>query len=390
MLSKASSSSVRTWKIGSTHLQRLRLYSTIRGDDKYGKPTAAAINDAMRKKKLSEKKKNALIKMSLKDVFSSITGSEDSEEDYDLKKFDPIPYYSSPQKFQKLPYYYRHHMGEQIREEMKQNWKLLTEDQKRFSYWLAYGSHGPRKGFPNVYDYYTNGKEEKLDDDGKVDGVSNEEASVMPNKANALETDRFASLIAQSEGNAEKEAAERQALIMRNSNQADSKRDLVLKRSARKVDPMEMINSRGKDVPPDLPFRYPSVLKTLHPKSDTIVTKQPVLDPRSFGKIRLQQYQEDRRMNPYNRFLIATLIVLTVLAFKQDRKVNLTGKVPDYGAASQEEELAEITRKRKEKEDNEEMSRALSKSLEIQKKKKEEANRRKSQQGRKWYYLWLM
>ncbi|VEU22856.1 DEKNAAC103944 [Brettanomyces naardenensis] len=230
----------------------------------YGRPTASAINKAIEEKRQAQKNRQILAKASIKDILSSLIGSDDADEDYDLKKFDPTPYYANPKAYEKLPYFYRHFMGEQIRDKTKKKWKLLTD------------------------------------------------------------------LIQQIDSAKD---SERQAFTMEQNP----------------------LDNRKIGVPPDLPFRYPSVLKSTNPDKEMVIERFPSLDSRSFGKKRLEQYQRDRNMNPYNRFLIATLVILTVLGFRKDRRVNLSGKVPVYGWDEEEKERKEEERRR----ENDELSLKL-------------------------------
>ncbi|KAF6006721.1 hypothetical protein HII12_004914 [Brettanomyces bruxellensis] len=365
----------------------IRLMSTEPNKGKYGVPTADQIRAAVEKKRDAQKRKKILLNMSIRDVLSSFTGEGDlEEEDFDLKKFDPAPYYANPAAFKKLPYYHRHFMGEQVKELQKRSWKLLSIDQKRFCYWLAYGSFGPREGFPNMYDYYSvsgkGGLNEIAPSDGLagLDNEKNKEISQnMPPKAQ--QADELTEIIQQVGENTGKPEQERQAFVLQHSGDKIKKRDTVLARNARKLDPADMMN-RKAGIPPDLPFRYPSVLKTARPTAETPIRRLPELDARSFGFKRLKQYQQDRRMNPYNRILIAVLTILTVLAFRHDRKVNLTGSVPVNGWEEEQRQIKEYEEQTAAKKENERLSKLLDESLEVSQSKE-------TGSGRKWYYLWL-
>ncbi|QPG75513.1 hypothetical protein FOA43_002868 [Brettanomyces nanus] len=264
-----------------------------------------------------------------------------------------------------------------IREKMKKSWKFLDADQKRFTYWLAYGSYGPREGFPNVYDYYTS-----IKGTGSPSGTSvfpPSGTSVFPPSgtpaspvSRILQDDSLGQLI--QEINPKKDS-QREAFILQNSTSK-------IVEETKKIDALEMSN-RKQDVPPDLPFRYPSVLRAINPSSYTIASRLPALDPRSFGIKRLQQYQFDRNTNPYNRFIVATLVVLTVLAFKKDRKVNLSGIVPEYGWKQEQEEIQQ-TQKRQQ---NEILSLKLKNAMEQQ--QQQQQQQQHLQEPRRWYYLWL-
>lgn len=368
----------------SRTFRMLRLLGTEQNKGTYGAPTAEQIRTAVEKKRDAQKKKKILLNMSIRDVLSSFTGEGDpEEEDFDLKKFDPAPYYASPTAFQKLPYFHRHFICEQVKELQKRSWKLLTADQKRFCYWLAYGSFGPRDGFPNVYDYYSRPKSgdgnlvdgsDRLKEEGKT--ISENRKTLI--KQNADELTEIIKQVGQKTGGSD---SEREAFVLQHSGDKTKKRDTVLARNAKKLDPGEMMN-RKAGIPPDLPFRYPSVLKTTQPTFQTLVDRLPGLDPRSFGFKRLKQYQEDRRMNPYNRILIAVLVVLTVLAFRQDRRVNLTGVVPVNGWEEEQRQIREFEEQAELKKENERLSRLLDESV-------DDSKGRKSSSGRRWYYLWL-
>ena len=132
-------------------------------------------------------------------------------------------------------------------------------------------------------------------------------------------------------------------------------------------------------VPLDLPFKYPSVLGA--PPFGTTVgikaKKLPPLDPRSFGVKRIQQYREDRRMNPVAKIALVICTFLTVLCFKQDRRVNVTGVIPEYPWDVIEKEERERLKKIQVEEELERQLKQSQLDLETRRTTK------------KWYYLWL-
>lgn len=86
-------------------------------------------------------------------------------------------------------------------------------------------------------------------------------------------------------------------------------------------------------------------------------------------------------MNPINRIVLVICVFLTVLCFKQDRRVNVTGTVPEYpwDVAEREEKEAQ-EKKRKEEEAQKELERIALEN---------EASAKNNKKGKKWYYLWL-
>lgn len=321
-------------------------------DRRNRKITPQELDKALREKKEKARQRDILAKAAIRDVWASITpgvGAGDDDE-LDLNSFDPKPYYSNPKAYEKLDFYYRHHMDETIHDQEKKNWKLMTWDQKRFAYWLAYGSFGPREGFPDVYDYYSKPENAKVEE-------AYVESSIDDSPIRQVQdNDRLSQLIQQVGRDTGKTEAERQASVMDLSSSKEAEGDNG--RSGKRVAPMKMVN-HIEEVPPDLPFRVPSVLKSTAPTADTMTKKQPTLDPRSFGTLRLQQYQRDRQMNPYGRFIVAVIVVLTLFNFKKDRKVNVTGVVPEYGWEDDDKHMEELAKREQRDEEADDLSERM-------------------------------
>lgn len=334
---------------------------------KYAKPSAKLLNSRLKQEQNVKNERNKLALASVKDIFSILNPNAGSDDDFDLTDFDCKVYFASPKAFEKLPFFKKQHVIDEMNEKLKKNWKGLDKDIKRFSLWWAYGSHGPREGFYELHDYYTpygveieNGNKDNKD---TIDDTSINEISKKSIKKTELD-----SII----NNISKDIS---------SESSESSRS-ALQMSSGEIDALQ-INKRP-DTPPDLPFKLPSILKTFNPTKDTIIKKLPSLDPRSFGLKRLQQYRQDRRMNPVNRIVLVALVFLTVLCFKQDRRVNVTGNVPEYPwDIADREEREENERKRIEQEEN----NRLEELKRIQEEKEKLEMERKL--NKKWYYLWL-
>lgn len=321
---------------------------------KYAKPSAKLLNSRIKQEQEIRSERNKLALASVKDIFQIFNPNAGSDEDFDLTDFDCKVYFANPKAFEKLPFFKQQHVIDEMNEKLKKNWKKLDKDIKRFSVWWAYGSHGPRDGFVELHDYYTPYGIESNE------GVGPEKSTnIKPHKV--TEFDKIIDEIA-DETAGESSVSSKSALHISNSA----------------LDSLQ-INKRP-DVPVDLPFKLPSILKTFRPTKDTVVHKLPTLDPRSFGLKRLQQYKQDRMMNPVNKIVLLFLAFLTVICFKQDRRVNVTGVVPEYPW-----EVAE----REEKEEQERLERE---KLEMEEAAKVEAAKQSLEQQRKskkWYYLWL-
>ncbi|ODV85516.1 hypothetical protein CANARDRAFT_182080, partial [[Candida] arabinofermentans NRRL YB-2248] len=230
------------------------------------KPSAKLLNEKLKNEQDLRKERNKLAKASLKDIWAIFSpGGGDDDSELDLSKFDTKPIYANPLLFGELPFHKQQHIIDEIQEKFKKKWVNTDKNMKRFVYWLSYGSHGPREGFPDLYDYYSS------------------------------------------------------------SSQSQSQKD----RSSNSTDIVSNKSSRDP-APIDLPFKVPSILKSIDPTPETKVTKLPTLDPRSFGTKRIEQYRKDRKMNPVNKAILFILVFLTILNFKKDRRVNLTGVVPEY------------------------------------------------------------
>lgn len=328
---------------------------------KYAKPSAKLINSKLKQEKNLKAERNKLALASVRDIFTIFNPNAGNDEDFDLTDFDCKIYYANPRSFEKLPFFKQSHVVEEMNESLKKNWKSLDKDVKRFSVWWAYGSHGPREGFVELHDYYTPYGIE-AEDNVRMEKERGEDEPESSHHQ-ATELDKIIDNIAVETTNKSSDSA-KSALQMSN-NALDSLQ----------------LNNRP-EIPPDLPFKLPSILKTFKPDKSTITKKLPMLDPRSFGLKRLQQYRQDRRMNPINRIVLVLTVFLTVLCFKQDRRVNVTGKVPEYPwEVVEREEREEEERKKKEAEELE----RLAKERELEALEAE----RKANRGRRWYYLWL-
>jgi hypothetical protein len=327
---------------------------------KYAKPSAKLLNSRLKQEQDIRTERNKLALASVKDIFSIFNPNAGSDEDFDLTDFDSKVYFANPKAFEKLPFFKQQYVIEEMNEKLKKNWKSLDKDIKRFSIWWAYGSHGPREGFVELHDYYT---PYGIEAEELTNNVNQNEKELKDNEKsnNNTELNEIINKISNETTN-ESSASSKSALQMSN-NAKDSLQ----------------INNRP-DVPPDLPFKLPSILKTFKPDKNTNIIKLPTLDSRSFGLKRLQQYKQDRRMNPVNRIVLVFLVFLTVLCFKQDRRVNVTGVVPEYPwVVAEREEKEEEERKK-----NEELKEANRLAMEI---KENEIKLQKK--SRKWYYLWL-
>lgn len=326
---------------------------------KYAKPSAKLLNSRLKQEQDIRTERNKLALASVKDIFQIFNPNAGSDEDFDLTDFDCKVYFANPRAFEKLPFFKQQHVIDEMNEKIKKNWKSLDKDIKRFSVWWAYGSHGPRDGFVELHDYYTpygiDAEETK-----KLDGHINVQTENIFHDKNT-ELDKIINKISNETANESSESS-KSALQMSN-NAKDSLQ----------------LNNRP-DVPPDLPFKLPSILETFNPTKDSKIHKLPTLDPRSFGLKRLQQYRQDRRMNPINRIVLVCLVFLTVLCFKQDRRVNVTGKVPEYPWDIEEREA-------REEEERKRLDQAeAAKRIALENDGIERELKKKS---KKWYYLWL-
>lgn len=333
----------------------------VKNTIKYAKPSAKLLNSRLKQEQDIRTERNKLALASVKDIFQIFNPNAGSDEDFDLTDFDCKVYFANPRAFEKLPFFKQQHVIDEMNEKIKKNWKSLDKDIKRFSVWWAYGSHGPRDGFVELHDYYTpygvEAKEIKKVDDSINDKTENK----THNHTKSTELDEIVNKISTETVNESSESSK--SALQMSSNAKDSLQ----------------INNRP-DVPPDLPFKLPSILETFKPTKETKIHKLPTLDPRSFGLKRLQQYRQDRRMNPVNRIVLVCLVFLTVLCFKQDRRVNVTGKVPEYPWDIEEREARE-EEERKRIEDAENANR-----LALENEEREKELKKKS---KKWYYLWL-
>lgn len=302
-------------------------------------PSMKAISKRLKQEQDIKAARNKLALTSIKDTLSilnPLAGSNDDEE-FDLTDFDPKSFYANRRSFEELPFYKRTLVVEDNKERMKKNWKNLNMDVKRFSFWWAYGSHGPREGFPENYDWFTTPHEVKED--------------VKPLKV---------------KDESRKTNSEFDQLI--NSITPESTSVQMASRAALQSDTNALESSKlnvKSDVPLDLPFKHPSVLRSPpFSKWEGKVNKLAMLDPRSFGVKRVQQYRQDRMMNPIAKIALVCCIFLTVLCFKKDRRVNVSGEAPVYPWDEVEEEVEPV----------EEVVVETPPP---------------PPQGKRWYYLWL-
>lgn len=341
---------------------------------KYAKPSSKLLNSRLKQEQSIKAERNKLALASIKDIFSIFNPNAGNDEDFDLTDFDCKVYFANPKAFEKLPFFKQSYVIEEMNEKLKKNWKSLDKDIKRFSIWWAYGSHGPREGFVELHDYYTpygiEAEEMIINNINNSGGNSTTTTTAATtnldnNKKNHTQLDDIIDKISVETTKASS-LSEKSALQL--SNNA--------------LDTMQLNNK--PDSPPDLPFKLPSILKTFKPTGKTIVKRLATLDTRSFGLKRLKQYREDRKMNPVNRIVIVLCIFLTVLCFKQDRRVNVTGSVPEYPWEVQErEELEEANAKLIQEAEEIAKIKKQQQQEELERIKKEKKNKR-------WYYLWLM
>ncbi|KAG7839629.1 hypothetical protein KL942_003240 [Ogataea angusta] len=231
-------------------------------------PDAKLLNQKLKQERDLRRERNKLALSSIKDIFAIFSPTAGDDDEFDTANFDPTPLYKNPEMYLKLSLPKQHYILEELEDKFKRKWTGIDKDKKRFIYWLAYGPHGPREGF-----------------------VTEHRRTVVPEKK------------------------ESSTLLDRIIAETESQKYKV------QVD---------EYVPPDLPFRTPSVLKSVNPSKDTIISTLPPRDPRLFGPKRVEQYKKDRKMNPYSQFVLGFLMVLTFLNYRKDREVNSSGKVPDY------------------------------------------------------------
>ncbi|KAG7899410.1 hypothetical protein KL935_003720 [Ogataea polymorpha] len=255
-------------------VRAIRFYSTSQaGADAKTKvagmmPDAKLLNEKLKQERDLRRERNKLALSSIKDIFAIFSPTAGDDDEFDTANFDPMPVYKNPETYLKLPLPKQHYILEELEDKFKRKWTRIDKDRKRFIYWLAYGPHGPREGF-----------------------VTEHRKTVVPEK-----------------------------------KKADTLLDQIIAETESQKYKVEV----DEYVPPDLPFRTPSVLKSVNPARDTIASPLPPRDPRLFGPKRLEQNKKDRKMNPYSQFVLGFLMVLTFLNYRKDREVNSTGKVPDY------------------------------------------------------------
>lgn len=123
------------------------------------------------------------------------------------------------------------------------------------------------------------------------------------------------------------------------------------------------------NAPLDLPFKPHAVVNS-KPELKTPVHKQAFkLNLGALGPKRAEQARKDSMMDPYSKFVIFLLILITALNFKRDYRVQSNGRVPvnKYEKViSERQQLEEEIAKREEAESQPEPIRS-----------------------RKWYYLYL-
>lgn len=315
------------------------------------RPNMGAISRRLRREKDVKAARNKLLKTALSDSVNVFIPNAE-EEDPELVDFDAKPYMSNPSEFLKLPHYKQVAVVEANKQLLSNNWKKLTLDEKRFAFWYAYGSHGVRDGFPDKYDYFS-----------QENQVSEEKVS-------------SGSDIKKTEAKTETELDQLINTITPSSTTVEMASRAALQSEVAQLDASK-INFQ-KDVPLDLPFKYPSILKSalLNPPPETMTKRLPALDPRSFGIKRLAQYKQDRLMNPINKIVLVVCVFLTVLCFKQDRRVNVTGKVPEYPWLKKDE----VTKESQNDRASDSHSVAATDKVD---------ETEVVTSGKKWYYLWL-
>ncbi|KAG7747423.1 hypothetical protein KL912_003447 [Ogataea haglerorum] len=242
-------------------------------------PDARLLNQKLKQERDLRRERNKLALSSIKDIFAIFSPTAGDDDELDTTNFDPTPVYKNPETYLKLSLPKQHYILEELEDKFKRKWTGIDKDKKRFMYWLAYGPHGPREGF-----------------------VIEQKKTVVPEK-----------------------------------KEANTPLDQIIAETESQKYKVEVDDY----VPPDLPFRAPSVLKSVKPSKDTIISPLPPRDPRLFGPKRLEQYKKDRKMNPYSQFVLGFLLGLTFLNYRKDREVNSTGKVPDYEYL-QNDELLQI------------------------------------------------
>ncbi|GME86620.1 hypothetical protein B5S31_g5037 [[Candida] boidinii] len=300
------------------------------------KPTKKLLGEKRKQNEILRNERNKLAKQSLKDIvsiFSPNASNDEEDEELDLKNYDPLPIIENPPSFLNLSYNKQVFIINFIDDTFKKNWKILNKDFKKFNYWLSYGSYGPREGFPDFYKDY-------------LYEVNSKERSIP--KKEVIEDNELTNLI--------KKQQQEQQQQQRIKNIKIQKPDI--------------------NAPIDLPFKLPPIISNTKPNSTTIVTKLPDLDPRSFGELRIEQYKKDRKMNPYNKFILIFLVILSILNFKRDRKINLTNIAPEYDWNNEKTEN-KITNEK------ELLSEKLLASIQSS------AEKTNNNNGRKWYYLYL-
>ncbi|KAH3670645.1 hypothetical protein OGAPHI_001160 [Ogataea philodendri] len=201
------------------------------------RPDARLLNDRLKKEQDLRRERNKLALSSLKDIFAIFSPTAGDDDELDTSNFDPAPVYANPPSYLELSLPKQQFIVDELDDKFRRHWKNVDPSLKRFAYWLAYGSYGPRAGFDNPQ----------------------------------------------------------------------------------------------LTAPPDLPFVLPSAVKTAHPAKTTTITQLPARNPQLFGEKRTQQAQKDKKLNPYNQFVLALVLLLSVLNYLKDKKINDSGTPPDYG-----------------------------------------------------------
>lgn len=320
-------------------------------------PSVRAISKRLRQEQDARAERNKLALSSIRDTLAIFNPTPGEEEDFDLTGFDPKSYYANRAAFEKLPFYKRTLVVEDNGERMKKNWRGLSLDAKRFAFWWAYGAHGPREGFPELYDWFTS-----------------ENGAVGPTPASA-------SSPSDPNGSVSRDTELDKLINAVGASQAPTEAARAAQHASPDVLNSSKLNVNG-ETPLDLPFRTPSILSAPpFAEGGAHVKRLPALDPRSFGVKRVEQYKQDRLMNPVAKLALLACVFLTVLCFKADRRVNVTGIVPEYpwevaAAEERERERAAAEAEAEAKAHAQAQSQALL-----------DASHKASE--RKWYYLWL-
>ncbi|GMM28805.1 hypothetical protein DAMA08_015210 [Martiniozyma asiatica (nom. inval.)] len=322
------------------------------------RPSARELSKRLQSAQLAREAKKKFALASLKDTFSGLLGGG-AEADADADEFDlngfQYELYLSPGAWRSLPYYKQQAVVSEVLERQKKSWRKMDPDVKRFAVWWAYGSMGPRDGWTETCDWFS----------PKVVATGKTAAATATATATATETET---------GKATGSVLDE---LIHVHSPSESKRS-ALATSQNTLDAAQL--NRKLNIPPDLPFKYPSILAAAPGSSSKGCKAKRLspLDPRSFGLNRIKQYQQDRKMNPIARLSLFFCVILTVLCFKADRRVNNTGIVPVYPwDVVAAEERAQVE------------AEAILLLKQEQEQKQKQQQQQQDASKRHWYYLWL-